>query len=99
MLTRIGRLFTTAAILGMIGVAGASCARSPLDATAIPLEEKEAFEIKEGMSRDRVESVLGFPTSLSPTKDGDIYAHYVLEGTNIRSVVYDDNGRVVVAYP
>lgn len=81
---------------------GGCAARSPqsfLAADAIPDEEKQAFEVRPGMSRDAVESVLGIPTHLAETKEGNAYAHYDVGQRVMRAVVYDARDRVVVAYP
>ena len=88
------------AVFGLlVSVAITGCHGSRLEADQIPVEDKMAFTIKKGMSRDRVEAVLGYPTSVGQTKTGDPFAVYEYEGMRIRSIEYDANDRVVVAYP
>ncbi|MBX3727971.1 MAG: hypothetical protein KF858_02205 [Candidatus Sumerlaeia bacterium] len=89
-----------AAGLAAMLVAGvlAGCAGSRLKAEDIPVDVKAAYTVSPGQSRKRVESVLGMPTAIAPAKGGNTYAQYQY-GTVVRSVVYDANNRVVVAYP
>ena len=64
----------------------------------IPSLMKLEFDVKEGMSRDDVEHVLGPPTDIGRTKEGYPFAQY-RDGLNVRSVIYDFDNAVITAYP
>lgn len=86
-------------VVAAVALMAAGCAgRSRIDAEDLSPEYKAAYQVRPGMSRDRVEGVYGMPTDIGLTKEGHALAHYRF-GTAIRSVVYDERDRVVVAYP
>ena len=86
-------------LLAMVALAAGACeSASRLEAEYLPEERKADFQPRPGMSREQVEGVYGIPTDIGDTKDGQVYAQYKF-GEVVRSVVYDANDRVVVAYP
>lgn len=56
------------------------------------------FAISPGMRRSKVEYEIGRPSHIGRTKEGDVIVQYEL-GNFVRSVVYDENQRVLEVYP
>jgi len=90
------------ALLSSLLLLGAGCAkpeRAPnFPATPEEISAAREFSMNTRMRRSSVEYQIGRPSHIGRTKEGDVIAQYQL-GNFLRTVVYDENQRVVEVYP
>ncbi len=91
-----------AALFSMLLILGAGCAkpeRPPnFPSTAEEVSAARDFSISPGMRRSSVEYQIGRPAHIGRTKEGDVIAQYHL-GNFVRTIVFDENQRVLEVYP